>query len=343
MASGYASDAWRKRKALVLIGYGLSALTKPFLYFANSWGSVLGLRFTDRVGKGVRTSPRDALLAASTPAASRGLAFGFHRGADTAGAFLGLLAVAAIIYLSQGWAAQLHEAAFRRLVLAAVVPGLAAVAVLCAVRELPPARVRPAAQRDARPRLDRRFKFFLGAAALFGLANSSDAFLLLRAQNLGLSLAGIALLLSGFNLCYSLLSPVGGRWSDRWGRPVVIGAGWSLYVLSYLGFGLAREPWHIWTLFAVYAVYYGLAEGTARALVADLVPDEQRGTAYGLYNTVVGATALPASLLAGLVWQGAGLWAGWGPGAPFLLGAAFAGIALTLLAVSMRGLRRPAA
>ena len=343
MASGYASDKWRKRKALVVVGYGLSAVTKPFLYFANSWGSVLGLRFVDRVGKGVRTSPRDALLAASTPVESRGLAFGFHRGADTAGAFLGLLAVAAIIYLSQGWAAQLQEAAFRRLVLAAVVPGLAAVAVLCAVRELPPALVRKAAPGEQRVLLSRRFKLFLAATALFGLANSSDAFLLLRAQSLGLCVGSVALLLAGFNLCYSLLSPVGGRLSDRWGRPALIGAGWTLYTISYLGFGLARECWHIWLLFGLYAVYYGLAEGSARALVADLVPDEQRGSAYGLYNTMVGVAALPASLLAGLVWQGVGSWAGWGPGAPFLMGAAFSAGALTLLMISMRGLQRPTA
>jgi len=341
MLSGWLSDVWRKRKGLVIAGYALSALSKPFLYFAGSWGTVLGVRFADRVGKGVRTSPRDALLAASAPLASRGLAFGFHRGADTAGACLGLLGVALVIYLSQGWAEQLQAAAFRRLILLAMIPALLAVVVLYAVRERPVQAAPRAAPRQGRFPMDRRFKLFLAAAGLFSLANSSDAFLFLRAQRLGLSVLGVALLLAAFNLAYSVLSPVAGKYSDRWGRPVLIGAGWVIYTLAYLGFGLANSAWHMWPLFGLYAVYYGMAEGTARALVADLVPDEHRGTAYGLYNTLVGVTALPASLMAGLVWEGIGGWQGWGPGAPFLLGAALSAVAVLLLAVAMRGFVHP--
>lgn len=338
LLSGWLSDVWR-RKPLVIAGYAVSAVSKPFLYFVQSWTAVLGVRFADRIGKGIRTSPRDALLASSAPAESRGLAFGFHRGADTAGAFLGLLGIALVIYLSQGWSRQLQEAAFRRLVLIAVVPALLAVVVLAALRETPPARAKlPLTGGRAGP-LSGRFKLFLVSVALFSLANSSDAFLLLRTQNLGLPVLGIALLLAAFNLGYSVISPLAGRLSDRLGRPALVGAGWVVYALTYLGFGLAAEAWQVWPLFALYALYYGLAEGTARALVADLVPDAQRGTAYGLYHTVVGVAALPASLLAGLVWQGIGDWAGWGPAAPFLLGAALAAAAAALFAVAMRGVR----
>ena len=355
MASGWLSDVWGKRKGLLIAGYGLSALSKPLLFFASSWGAVMGVRFADRVGKGVRTSPRDALLAGSVRAECRGMAFGFHRGADTAGAFLGLVGVAVVVYLSQGWAQELQETAFRRLILVAAVPALLAVAVLLAVREAPAKGARPEAPgqgrgfacpaRDsAQPRaagggLDRRFKMFLAAAGVFSLANSSDAFLLLRAQRLGLSVLKIALLLAAFNLVYSALSPLTGWLSDRWGRAKLIGAGWFIYAIAYLGFGMANAGWQIWPLFGLYAVYYGMAEGTARALVADLVQEKRRGTAYGMYNATVGVMALPASLIAGLVWEGIGPWKGWGPSAPFLLGAGLAGVGLVLLVMATRGLR----
>jgi MFS family permease len=343
LGSGWLSDRWRARRALVIMGYGLSALSKPFLYFANAWSTVLSVRFADRVGKGVRTSPRDALLAASAAKESRGFSFGFHRGADTAGAFLGLSVVALVIYLSQGWAAPLQELAFRRLVLVAVVPGFLAVLVLLWVREIGPRRSAAEQSRHQEPGAQvgrgygRRFTLFLVAVGLFSLANSSDAFVLLRTQSLGLSVAAIALVLAGFNLVYSLVSPIAGRLSDRVGRPVMIELGWGLYAVTYLGFALARSAWAVWPLFALYAVYYGLAEGTARALVTDLVPDARRGTAYGLYGTVVGVTALPASLLAGLVWQGVGAWPGWGPSAPFVLGSALAGAAAMVLVTATRG------
>ncbi len=296
---------------------------------------MLGVRFADRMGKGLRTSPRDALLAASAATESRGLCFGFHRGADTAGACVGLTAVAAIIYVSQGWSAQLQETAFRQLILVAAVPGLLAVALLARVRDaLPKPPPAGRSRRSTRP-LDRRFKLFLAAAGLFALANSSDAFLLLRAQNLGLSVFAIAGLLAAFNLVYSLIAPIAGRCSDSTCRSTVVVVGWCIYAGTYLGFGLARESWHVWALFGLYALYYGVAEGTARALVADLVPDEQRGTAYGLYSAIVGFAALPASLMAGLVWQGLGGWTGWGASAPFILGSALAATAVVVLLLSV--------
>ena len=337
LASGWLSDRWQARKGLVILGYGLSSLSKPFLYFASAWTWVLGVRFVDRVGKGIRSSPRDALLAASAPQETRGLSFGVHRAADTAGAFLGLSGVALIIYLTEGAAPWLGELAFRRMVLVAVLPALAAVAVLVWVREPAPAPRARGALTTARSRLGRRFHLFLAAAGLFSLANSSDAFLLLRTQDLGLSVFWIAVLMAGFNLTYSLLAALAGGWSDRVGRPRVIRLGWSVYALTYLGFALARSAWQVWPLFGLYALYYGLAEGAARAFVADLVSDDQRGLAYGLYNTVVGVTVFPASVLAGVVWQGIGPWEGWGPAAPFWLGAALSGAAVILFAATARG------
>lgn len=337
LASGWLSDRWRARRGLAILGYGLSSLSKPFLFFASAWTWVLGVRFADRLGKGIRSSPRDALLAASAPQETRGFSFGVHRAADTAGAFLGLSAVALIIYLTEGAAPRLGELAFRRMVLVSVLPALAAVAVLAWVREVAPARQGRQTEHRVGGRLGRRFQLFLAAVGLFSLANSSDAFLLLRTQDLGLSVLWIAVLMAGFNLTYSLISVLAGGWSDRVGRTRVIRLGWTVYALTYLGFALARSAWQVWPLFGLYAVYYGLAEGAARAFVADLVPDEQRGLAYGLYNTVVGVTVFPASILAGVVWQGIGPWEGWGPAAPFWLGAALAGAAVILFAASVGG------
>ncbi len=331
--SGWLSDVAGKRKALAMLGYGLSAITKPLLYFARTWGWVFAVRFADRLGKGIRTAPRDALLAASTPESTRGFAFGIHRAADTAGAVIGLSAVALVIYLSQGGAELLHRLAFQRLVVVALVPGFLALAVLALVSEKAPPRRTTAAPRLSLEGMDSRFKWFLVAVTLFTLGNSSDAFLLLRAQNLGMSVLHVALLLVGFNAVYSGLSPVAGHWSDRVGRRRLILIGWTIYAATYAGFAAARSVWHVVALFGLYAVYYGAAQGAARALVADLVPDERRGTAYGVYNTAVGITALPASIIAGVLWQGAGGWHGFGPHAPFVFGALLAALAMVVLSL----------
>lgn len=336
--SGWLSDRLGKRKALAVAGYAFSSIAKPFLYFAQSWTTVLGVRFADRLGKGVRTAPRDALIADSTDDGRRGLGFGFHRAADTAGAFLGLAGVALIIWLAQGGGLDLERATYQKIVLIAVIPGFLAVAVLgMLVREStrPP---RP----DAKPPsltlrgFDRRFKYYLLVVILFTLGNSSDAFLLLRAQNVGMSALLVALLLVVFNAVKAIVSTPAGALSDKVGRRSVIAFGWGLYALVYLGFALAKGPGNIWLLFALYGVYGGAAEGTERALVADLVSEEQRGTAYGVFNAAVGATLLPASIIAGVLWQGALGWGGLGPSAPFYFGAAMALIAVVLLAVLLR-------
>jgi MFS family permease len=331
--SGWLSDRLRARKWLAVAGYGLSALVKPFFYFAGSWGAVAAVRWVDRLGKGIRTAPRDALVADSTPEAQRGLAFGFQRAADTAGAMLGLAIALLVIWLAQKNQVSLSAGTFRTLVLLSLPPAaLAVLALALGTRDVPVAGQR-AAPKFALRSLGRPFVRFLLVVGLFDLGNSSDAFLVLRAQERGLSVTGILATLVVFNLVYTLVSTPAGSLSDRLGRRRLIIGGWLVYALIYLGFGLAQAAWQIVGLYSLYGLYYGLAFGTTKAMVADLVPAELRGTAYGTYNAMIGILDFPASLIAGLLWQGAGGWAGFGPSAPFLFGAATALLAAMLLGV----------
>jgi MFS family permease len=330
--SGAISDRLGQRKWMAVIGYGLSTIAKPFLYFANTWAWVLGVRFVDRVGKGIRTAPRDALLAGSSAPAQRGLVFGLHRAGDTAGAFIGLGLAALIIWLTQANETILTRASFQTVVLISIIPAVLAVLILA----LGATNIAPKAQKAA-PLLsfkgmDRRFKAYLVVVVLFTLGNSSDAFIILRAQERGLSVLQIMGMLMTFNAVYSLLSGPAGALSDRIGRRRLILSGWMVYGMIYLGFALARTGAAVWVLYGLYGVFYALTEGSAKALVADLVPDEKRGTAYGLYSASVGLAALPASLIAGILWQGIGTWSGFGPAAPFIFGmgmALLAGILFT--------------
>ena len=331
--SGWLSDRLGDRKWLTVAGYSLSTLAKPFLYFATTWGAVLAVRFTDRVGKGIRTAPRDALVADSIDEKRRGLAFGLHRAGDTAGAMIGLIIALAVVFALQGSDLELSRPTFQTIVLISIPPAVLAVLVLAIGAKNVPVN----SQRE-RPRLslaafDIRFKRFLLVIVLFTLGNSSDAFLVLRAQNLGLSVAGVMGVLVVFNLVYALISTPAGALSDRIGRRKVIVGGWLAYAAIYLGFGLAGAAWQIWALFAMYGIYYGMAEGAGKALVADLVQPAQRGTAYGVYNAAIGLAAFPASLIAGLLWEGVGRWAGFGPSAPFFFGAAVSLVAVVLLMV----------
>lgn len=319
--SGYLSDRFRRRKWLAVLGYGISALSKPFFYFAGAWWHVALARWADRVGKGIRTAPRDALVADSIDAGNRGLAFGLHRAADTAGAFLGILGALLAVRFTQGFAPTLQAVTFRTIVLVSVIPASLAVLSLAVLAREP--SVLRTSQR-ARPRisrLGRPFLFFLFLVGLFELGNSADAFLVLRAQTLGANVLSILGMLAVFNLVYSLISTPAGALSDRVPRKALILGGWLFYALVYLAIGLARESWHMWVIYGAYGVYYGVAYGTARALIADIVPPELRGTAYGAYATVVGAMAFPASLIAGILWDS------FGPAAPFYFGSALAFLA----------------
>jgi MFS family permease len=329
--SGALSDKLGQRKWLAVLGYGLSTVSKPFLYFANSWGWVLGVRFGDRAGKGIRTAPRDALVAASTDAKSRGLAFGLHRAGDTAGAFIGIGIAALIIWRTQTDASLLSAETFRLAVLVSIVPAVLAVTVLA----LGAKEVAGAGQKTERLRLnhkgiDARFKYFLLTVVLFTLGNSSDSFIILRAQERGLSVLQTMFMLMTFTAVYTAFSGPLGALSDKVGRRRLIIGGWLAYGLVYLGFAFSQRGWHIWALFGLYGVYYASTEGTAKALVADLVPDAQRGTAYGLFNAAIGLTALPASVIAGVLWQGVGPWTGFGASAPFFFGALVALLAMIL-------------
>ncbi len=340
LVSGWLSDRLQKRKALAVFGYALSTAAKPLLYVANNWLWVLGMRFADRTGKGLRTAPRDALVADSVEERHRGLAFGLHRAGDTGGAVVGILIALVVVVATEG-GGMLERSTFQRIVLLSLIPaGLAVLVLAFGAHDVPPAErsaapVGPGERAnvglDFRKR-DGGFLMFLVIIVLFTLGNSSDAFLILRAEQAGLSVVGILGMMLTFNLVYASLSGPSGALSDKIGRKTLLVVGWSVYAAVYLGFAAADAGWQTWALMAVYGVYYGVSEGVARAFVADLVPAWQRGSAYGAYHAAVGLTALPASLIAGVLWQGVGEWQGYGPSAPFLFGAAMALLAVVLLA-----------
>lgn len=332
--SGWLSDRLKTRKWPAVAGYAISALSKPFFYIANAWPIVAAVRWADRVGKGVRTAPRDALVADSIDERHRGLAFGFHRAADSGGAVLGLIIALVAVWLTRHQGSDIIPT-FKTLVLLSLIPAFVAVISLA----LSAKEVTVAGQRKlpkfAFKSLGKRFVFFMIIVGIFDLGNSCDAFLVLRAENSGLSVVGILGMLITFNIVYTLVSTLGGSLSDRVGRRRVIVGGWLVYAAIYLGFALAKTGWHVWTLYAIYGVYYGLAYGTTKAMVADIVPEEVRGTAYGTYNAVLGILDFPASLIAGILWDGLGVWEGFGPSAPFLFGGAMALAAALLLAFVM--------
>jgi MFS family permease len=329
--SGWFSDKIGGRKWLAVIGYGISAVVKPFFFFANSWGLVAGVRWADRVGKGIRTAPRDALVADSVDAKMRGLAFGFHRAMDTAGAMLGILIAAGVVWLTQKNDLLLSRSTFQTIVLISMVPAFLAVLTLALGAKDVVVKGQRTAPKISLKSMGKPFSIFLVIVSVFTLGNSADSFLVLRAQNLGVSVLGILLMLAVFNLIYALVSTPAGSLSDRVGRRTLIIGGWLVYALIYFGFASANSGWQVWGLYAAYGLYYGLAYGSANALVADLVPDNLRGTAYGTYNAVIGLLAFPASFIAGVLWQGLGAWSGFGPSAPFLFGGSMALIAAILM------------
>ena len=336
LASGWWSDRIRRRKPLVVAGYALASLARPLIAVAQSATQVLAIRVTDRVGKGIRGAPRDALIAESVDASIRGRAFGFHRAADHAGAVVGPLIAFALL----GWG----KVALRSVFLIAAIPGVLSVIVLVmGVREVPrpiPRVVRGgggAAPKLERAGLDRRFWTFLAAIFLFTLGNSTDAFLILRANQLGVPVALVPVLWAALHVVKSASSMPGGALSDRVGRKPLILAGWAVYAAVYFAFGRASESWHAWALFLAYGVFFGLTEGTERAMVADLVDADRRGTAFGWFNLAIGVGALPASLLFGFVWERFGATRAFEVGAMLAVAAA-----MVLLRVAAPDRPRPA-
>ncbi len=292
--SGYISDRFRRRKILVILGYSLSALAKPLLGASRLWQMVLGFRFLDRTGKGIRTAPRDAILADSASEAERGKWFGFHRAMDTLGAALGPLS--AFLLLGLG-------ISFRQLFYWAVIPaGIAVLVLILLVKEVKPRAGGGKFQLNFRG-LDRRYHYYLLISGVFVLGNFSNTFLILRAQELGMSLARSTLLYLVYNLSYAFISMPAGMLSDRIGRKRVLLFSFLLFSAVYLGFGYNQHLWALWVLFFFYGLVDGTKEGTQRALIADLVPSEKRASAYGIYFALVGVLMFFSSTIAGLVWK----------------------------------------
>jgi MFS family permease len=310
LVSGIAADRAPKRQPLVLFGYGLASAVRPLVALATRPWHVLAVRVTDRVGKGIRGSPRDAIIAdASGNRAGR--AFGYQTAMDNAGAVVGPLVATGLVAL---------HFSLRNVFWIAVVPGAIATLLVLFVRE--PDRNAPAKRATASaPVLTRTVTSYLGILALFSLANSSDGFLLLRARSVGLTTTEIPVLWSALNASKVLWAWLGGGMADRLPRARLIAVGWFVYALVYLGLGVATAKWHVWAIFLVYGVFYGLTEPVEKALVKDLVPPEQRGRAYGAYNFVVGVTSLPAGLMTGFLWNA------WGPGPALEVGAVLAAVA----------------
>ncbi|MCG3176636.1 MAG: Multidrug resistance protein MdtG [Candidatus Omnitrophica bacterium] len=324
LASGVWADRSKDRGRLVLLGYSLSSLSRPLVSLAQTPWVVLFIRFTDRVGKGIRTSPRDALIADSTDDRHRGRAYGLHRSMDHAGAVVGPLVATLLL------ATCVKD--LRVLFACAAVPGLLAVAlILWKVREVPAERRVLSVRRSVRPRLPSgRLRAYLLILLVFILSCSSDAFLLLRAADLGVPAYLLPAVWMLFNLVKAATTLPLGILSDRIGRRRVILYGWTVYIAVYVGFALADQAWQAWALFAAYGLFYGFTEGSERAVLADTAPPEERGEAFGWYYFVVGLGSLPASLLFGAVWQSAGA------PAAFLLSAAISSVAAVAMAVFMR-------
>ena len=345
--SGHFTDRAKAKKPLVLLGYGLSSVARPVIGLAPSWPAVVLIRFLDRTGKGIRTAPRDTMIANAASPERRGAAFGLHRGFDNAGAVLGPLLAAGLV----GW----FGLSLRSVFLLAAVPAALSLLVLAfgvkEDKEKISLKVNEPAGSTRRgvpssPSSSLSFKenlplppIFWRAAwliAFFTLAASSDTFLLLRARQIGVAAAWLPVLWAFSNAVRSALSTWGGGLSDRFGRRELLLAAWTLYALCYVGFAFVSSAWPLVGLFGAYSVYYALSEGTERALVADLVPTASRGRAFGWMNGLMGFAALPASVGFGLIWEHAG------SKAAFLAGASIAGVAAAGLLVLRFPRPRPA-
>ncbi len=326
--SGTISDRVRRRKPIAILGYAGSSLGKLLLYLSRSWSLVFAGRMIDRIGKGVRVAPRDALIADSCEKGTRGRAFGLHRAMDTLGATVGvMIAIGLVSILGK----DLTRVDYQRIFLFSLIPALSGVVVLFFVKEGRVSRSRCSTGRFSWRGLSPKLRRFLVLAGIFALGNSSNQFLLLRMSKLGWGVLGVLFLYLLYNGIYTIFSYPCGRLSDRVGKKRLLVFGYVLYGLVYFGFALLSSKgyqWLPWLLFGVYGLYSALTEGLEKALVADLAPTEQRATLLGLHATLVGVGLLPASIIAG------GLWSFFGPMAPFLFGGILgtsAGIGLALL------------
>ena len=328
LASGVFADRSGRRKGLVAWGYGIAALARPLIAVATMPWQVLAIRFSERVGKGLRSAPRDAMLTESVPEEVRGAAFGIHRAADHAGAVAGPLLASALLLLMPG--------RMREVFAFALVPGLITLAVVLLKVHDPRGKAPPPPAETRAPlppfsALGPVFPRYLGVLVLFALGNSSDAFLLLRARDLGVAVALIPLLWAALHLSKVVWSVIGGRMSDALGPRRTIVAGWLVYAAVYGGFAAASAEWHVWALFLVYGLFFGLTEASEKSLVAAFAPAELRGSAFGWYHAVIGVSALVSSILFGVLWQS------FGSATAFLVGAGLALAAALLLPLVVPG------
>lgn len=305
--SGYLSDKFDKRKFPVFLGYALSSVVRPLLAFVGSWQAVFAVRLTDRIGKGIRGAPRDAILADSVAPEKRGLAFGFNRAADHLGAVIGpIIAFILLSYLAQNPENPTAQDYSQVFLFASIPVVLGLFVIIFFVKE--EKREPHETQENLTPiklslnEFDGNFKRFLITIALFTLSNSTDAFLLLRAEQSGVAPAVLPLLWMTLHFSKVIFSLIGGDLSDKFGRKTLIFTGWIIYALVYGGFAFVNSAWQAWALFIIYGIYFGLTEGVEKALVADLVSKEKRGTAYGFYNLAFSITVLPASIIFGALW-----------------------------------------
>jgi MFS family permease len=331
VVAGLFSDKFKKQKPIIFIGYFLSMVSRPLLAFFTSGASVLGLRFLDGTGKGLKDPPKDVLIAGSADKATRGKSFGIARMLDTLGSVAGPLILFGLLYILKGSASLYHS-----ILLFAAIPLVITLLILVfSVKEVPKPspKIGPEANPATSAPLPKSFYLFLGIVILFTLGNSSDAFLVLRAQSLGVPLLEIPLVIALFNFIYAMFAVPLGSLSDKIGRIPTMLIGWSAYALVYLGFAFASHAYMIWFLYAFYGVYYAANLGVAKALLADMVGFDHRGRAFGIYGTSVGLATLPASFFAGFLWDRLG------PQAPFLFGAIIAVTAAILLTMFSKRLK----
>lgn len=318
--SGYISDRMGTRKWVMAAGYGISVLSRPLIAMGNNWGEVMVYRFTDRFGKGVRSAPRDAIIAESTHRDSFARAFNFHRAMDTVGAVLGPLI--AFMLLAA------YQDNYRLVFWLSIIPGVIAVAlIIIFIQDVPVPPPREKKLGLSLKHFDWKFRLFLPIATLFALGNVSDFFLILRAQDVGIPVTTIPVVYLFFNLIYSLFAIPAGVMADTYGKKRLILVGMALFALLFLGFAQAQSPRAIWFLFALYGIFMGLTEGIQKAYLATIIPAEYKATAYGIFNAAVGVAMLPSGIIAGWLWDA------YSPAATFYFGAATATLSALAFAV----------
>ncbi len=328
IVAGFLSDKFKKQKPIIFLGYFLSMVARPLLVLFTSIGAILSLRLLDGAGKGIKDTPKDVLIAGSSEKKVRGRGFGIARMLDTLGSVVGPLLLFALLYIFKD-----NKYLYHNILLFTAIPLAITLLLIFKLTEIPKAEFKKVEVLEAKGKLPASFYIFIAIVIIFTLGNSSDAFLILRAKNVGVSLLEIPLIIALFNLIYATCAVPFGSLSDKIGRIPTLAIGWVVYALVYLGFALTATPISVWILYSLYGIYYATNEGVSRAMLADLVNPDHRGRAFGIYGMAIGLTTLPASFLAGFLWDK------FGAQVPFFFGATMSLIALLALLVFSKKLR----